>query len=495
MELLLIFISALFLFLPLSRPFLFFLSWFALIPLFYVLDTKSNKAGFFAGWLLGFFLMGLSGYWLYYPVKDFTGIPSPVVFLMLIILFILLGLFYAAWGYLYKKISSGQNLRPFLVAISWVGIEYLRFRILTFYPFAFTGYTQTQFRPLIQFAEAGGVFLISFIVILINAYFYRLFFYKHRKSLLALIIIFVCIITAGSYRYLRFENIDYQTKDIGIVQTMVPQEDKWAPENVKNNLNYLVEQSGKLLDNNLVITPETSLTFDLKYNNYYSNIFFEKIKNYDTYLQMGSQSARENFSGKYNSSFLVSPQGKIIQRYDKNKLVPFGEYVPFSYYVNRIPGINQGSLLSASEVTLFETDFASWKTFICSEILNPVFVRHYSPQAEFIITQSNEAWFGVSNLQKQMWIATIFRAVENRRAIAKSGNYAINGIIRPSGMVEIKTEVENRGVIRGLISLNDTKTFYQRKGDFVGYASLFLLLVLLFLKSFKRKTPDSEVEE
>ena len=239
----------------------------------------------------------------------------------------------------------------------------------------------------------------------------------------------------------------------------------------------------KVKNSQLVITPETSLTFDITRNEYYRDILKNKLKSLNTYLQVGSQAASvkdDNFK-KYNSSFLISPAGKIENRYNKNRLVLFGEFIPFQKFVNNVAGTNLRSLTRGKGVEIFKTDFSNWKTVICSEILNPLFFQKNINKIDFVINQSNEAWYNKSNLKNQMWYGAKFRAVENRCSVVKAGNYAYNGLILPSGK-QIKRDVNKKESFVVEIKINHTSTLYQKWGNYIGYISAIIWGLFIIIK-------------
>ena len=486
MKFFLIITAALLFIIPLSYPGWFILGWLAILPLLYALEKCSLSKGVFWGWLFGFFFMGGTSYWLYYPISSHTGIPAPIIIILLLILFALLGLFYALWSYLYLFLKPNNRFSPFFLAVTWTAVEYFRYYVLTVFPFGFSGYSQAGFRPLLQFAEWGGIFLISFIVILLGGYLFSLFLQKNKKALLSVVIILIIILGAGYFRFFQIQRTDFVALDSGIINTTVPQQEKWEPDNVKENLQEIVDSSYQVQETDIIITPETSLTFDLLRNSYYQEILMDKITEVDTYLLVGSQSRGEEGRNMYNSSFLISPDGEVLQRYNKMSLVPFGEYLPLEKLVNRLFDLNIGSQTPGEDMVVFNPEAGSFINPICSEILNPDFIRKYAGEAEFIVNQSNEAWFGISNLQQQMWTAAVFRAVENRRSVAKSGNYARAGVISPAGETYFSTSPQTADVNSSQVYLSQKNTLYQKTGNYIGAGSLLLLLLVIVLKFYKK---------
>ncbi|HLV08761.1 MAG TPA: apolipoprotein N-acyltransferase, partial [Halanaerobiales bacterium] len=432
-----IIISGILITLPFSYPGLFFISWFGLLPFIFMLEDSSPLEAFKKGTVLGIIIFFMTAGWIYYPLVNYSGIPWFFSLILYIVLFVLLGTIFGVWAWV-LVIIQGNKIRPILIALSWVMMEFVRYKLLGGLPFAFMAYTQVNFLSLIRFAKYGSFLIISFVVILLNGLFYKLIKKKKLRFLIPIVIILVSIIIYGNLKINYYQNQNYQTIEAGIVNSNQEPEEKWAVTNIEDNMDYFIKETAKLQGIDLAIWPESSLTFDLIRNGYYRNMFMEKINTLNTYIQAGSIAIIDAENEIYNSSFLISPREGIINRYNKIRLVPFGEYMPMENIVKLLTGIEMVSEQAGEEIVLFSINSHSWKTAICSEILYPEFVYFNKDQAGFIVNKSNEAWYRKGNLQQQMWAAAIFRAVENRTSVVKAGNRAYSGLITPWGEGVVK---------------------------------------------------------
>ena len=185
----------------------------------------------------------------------------------------------------------------------------------------------------------------------------------------------------------------------------------------------------------------------------------------------------------FNSAFLVSPEDKKVSRYDKVHLVPFGEYVPlkpFLPFVEKMV-VGVGDFSPGNNFTLFAIPRARCGVLICYEIIFPVLSRNYCKSgANFIVTITNDAWFGRSGAPYQHFSMAVFRAVENRTAIVRAANSGISGIIESTGYIQKQTSLFERTFCKGKIPVNSSSTFYTRYGDVgVGLCGIILLLFIL----------------
>lgn len=485
-KIILLIFSSILLTLPLTYENLFFLAWLGFLPALQVFLQENNlKITFKFGWLWGWLLALGATYWLFHPINDFSGLPLPLVLLVLIILFAATGLFNALWAVIFKILTSGNNkFSVFIFAFSWVSMEFIRGLIFPYYPFGFIGLTQTGFDSIFQLAEIGGTYLITFLTLFISGLIFKFFRNKKGRYLLAVIIVLLTSYFYSSHLVNEVESTEAELQEMnfGIVTTEIDQEEKWQEENIERNLEIIAQDISKLFAEGaeVVITPETSLTFDYLRNEYYRDQFYEILEPQGHYM-IGSQSRGEDLAGNYNSYFLLDADREVLFRYNKNDLIP-GEIIPFSSIVEFFTGREWHSLTPGSEKTKFSFNTINgfeqnYRVLTCSEILYAPDDYDQLEEIDMIINPSNEAWFGDSNLQNQMWQAARMRAIETRTPVLKAGNKAYSGYISPLGEEQTVSQSENLTVSSG--GVFPEKTFYQQYGDYPGYFSLISILVII----------------
>ena len=481
-----IILSGILLTLPLGNPGLYWLAWLGLVPTIMVMKKlKDYKRVLVYGWVLGFTMAVGASYWLYHPINDFSGLPYPLVIIFLVILFALSGLNMGLWSVAYKFIERGSKKKAslLLLAGSWVAFEYLINFIFPYYPFGNLGLTQTGFDRFLQLSEYGGVFLLSFIVVLINGLIYKIISVRRLRYFLLIIVIFV---TAGYFSDQALDRLDssqYQTGeriDIGIITTEIPQEEKWQGQNIEQFTELIAEETNQLYENGagLVIMPETALTFDYPRNGYYRDMF-QDLTELNGFLLLGSQAIRDEPTESYNSVFLLDNEYDIQGRYDKIDLIP-GEFIPLAGVAEFFTGQLWGSITRGEEVEYFNFEYAeeaeaSFRVLICSEILHRSIDYADLVNYQFIVNPSNEAWFGDGNLQTQMWQSARLRAVETRMPVVKAGNKAIDGYVLPDGRYQ--EIVESSVVEIELPAPGREPTVYQEYGDLIVYLSILITLL------------------
>jgi apolipoprotein N-acyltransferase len=167
-----------------------------------------------------------------------------------------------------------------------------------------------------------------------------------------------------------------------------------------------------------------------------------------------------------NSAILVAPDGRLVTRYDKVNLVPFGEFVPWPFdFVKRIT-TEAGDFTPGHQVVVSPIDGHKLGTFICYESVFPNFVRRFvADGAEVLFNISNDGYFGKSAARLQHLEIVRMRAAENRRWILRSTNDGITGTIDPAGRLRGTLPLYVEAASRTGFTYIQERTFYTSYGD------------------------------
>jgi len=194
---------------------------------------------------------------------------------------------------------------------------------------------------------------------------------------------------------------------------------------------------------------------------------------------------RKNHEYKFFNSFSIfDNELSLIEDYDKNNLVPFGEFLPFEKILNNI-GLktitnNFGSFTEGNERSVIEIDKNSLEAIkflplICYEIIYSGKLTNYY-DFDFIINISEDGWFGRSIGPKQHFAHSVFRAIETGKYILRSSNNGISGIINPLGEIEKQIDFGKSGYIDFEKKRNFNKTIFSTYGN-----KIFMILILLYI--------------
>ena len=195
--------------------------------------------------------------------------------------------------------------------------------------------------------------------------------------------------------------------------------------------------------------------------------------------------------GSYNSAILVNQEGQKVARYDKIRLMPFGEYVPLPRW---LPGASSvrglvGEFKPGSSYTLMPLGAIRVGVFICIEAAHPGIAREFTNRgADVLINISNDGYLGPTPVMRQHLSNAIFRAVENDRDLIRVTNTGITAYINADGAVADESGTFQQAVRTWAISKGvGGTTFYTRHGD--GFAYGCALISLGFISvSFKRRS-------
>jgi apolipoprotein N-acyltransferase len=470
-------------------------AWIALVPLLLsILIASDQKQAFYSGFITGFIYFLGNTYWVVNSIYYYGHLPFYLSILILLGMVLILSLYIGLFGFLYHLFSKRISLPSSILApVLWTTIELARTYLLSGFPWASLGYSQYRLFPVIQMADITGVYGISFLVVAVNGAIADILIYRKVKRPLLLIgpafSIILLIATIG-YGFLRLSEID-QAKElkVSLVQGNIEQDKKWEPRFQREVFDTYLRLTREVLRYNpdIIIWPETATPFYFGRDRVYTEELISFVKESKIYLLFGTQRVKSFEHGKYylaNSAYLLSPAGEISGSYDKIHLVPFGEYVPIKgvlFFVDKlVEGI--GDFTSGNRYEIFETPKGRFGTVICYEIIFPGLVRKFVKEgAEFMVTITNDAWFGHTSAPYQHFSMAVLRAVENRVSIARAANTGVSGFIDGKGKILKASDIFHEGTYTLNIKASSKKTFYTKHGDIFAYICLGLTLMFLLL--------------
>jgi len=179
----------------------------------------------------------------------------------------------------------------------------------------------------------------------------------------------------------------------------------------------------------------------------------------------------------------------LHQCYDKTHLVPFGEYTPLKNWIPFIGKMVQleGDFSTGDPGRILETASLKLGTQICYEIIFPKLSRLMVKNgADLIVNVTNDAWFGKTGAPSQHFAISVFRAIENRRSLARSANTGFSGFVLPSGQVHSVTDLYEDAIRVGQVPVLRDLSFYTEHGDLFIAACLAALIACFVSRLFMR---------
>ncbi|MBI5117947.1 apolipoprotein N-acyltransferase, partial [Candidatus Poribacteria bacterium] len=308
------------------------LAYVGLVPLLLWLRDKGYRAAFAGGTLTGMVFYALTFSWF----LSLTYWVGPIVIAGVTLLFFSFSLF---WGLIAVSQRFFERRAPAASVVGlpalWVLMEYVHNHIFTGFGWGSLGYTQWNNLPVAQLASVGSVYIVSFYVVLINVLICFLYWNRkdRRRALSAGIAIALLAIVVPLWGKARMGKPDMASSlRVGVIQPNFSLDVKWSYEyaghmlGVQERLTELAVAKGA----ELVVWPESAIYAGLSED--FGRIA-EMVRSKRIYLLVGSEryeagEASDDEGRYYNSSYLISPDARILGSYDKRHLAPFGEYVP-----------------------------------------------------------------------------------------------------------------------------------------------------------------------
>jgi len=458
--------------------------------------------------------------WVVTAMHLYGKMPLLASYAVMILLTTYLGLYVAFYALAIAWFR--KTLFPFsffAAPFIWVTLELVRTHLLSGLPWTLLGYSQYQWLQTIQIANLTGVYGVSFLIVLVNAALAEVGLWLVDRSrqagpfpwltpTAAVLGMALTLLYGQAQLNAGHVNTSESTTDsngsipIGLIQPNIDQAQKWDAAFRRETLDRYARLTAQAAEGStLVIWPEAATPFLFEQESPYRLEVMELARTHNVPLLFGSPAFRHFLNGRpylLNSAYLLSPDGVTLGRYDKRHLVPFGEYIPLRpvlFFLDKlVEGI--GDFEAGTDATVLDLPIGSgadrrsikFGVVICYEVIFPNLVREFVANgAQFMVTITNDAWFGKSAAAFQHFGMVVLRAVENRVSFARSANTGISGFIDPQGRILHASPIFTEEVVIGRIPVGRGRTFYTQQGDLFAYScaiitGLFLLVARLRTK-------------
>ena len=469
-----------------------YFAWIAFIPYLFFLERNLGNNNFKRNFAAGFLFNLIIIYW----IGLNSGAMMPIAVLTLFGSLIVLALWFSLFGWVIARIWKRWGEKTiWAVPFIWVGIEFIRSHGSLAFPWTMVANTQTYYISLIQISAITGAWGVSLFVMFANVLGYKALksISAPKKAIGFTVAAILTLAIPWTYGIIVLDGADERLASIdnrisvSIVQPNLDPKVKWDKSKRDNvyrlygDMHYKAGESKP----DLIIWPETATPAYLRSNR---DGRFDQVLSFVDSIKVPLLTGTLDYKyiddikfKKYNSSFLLLPGSREIEKYHKMRLVPFAEKVPFE---DRFPilsniDLGQANFSNGEEYKVFDVKGKKFSVQICFESTFPSLSRNFvNNGAEMLIIITNDAWFGNSSQPYQHAQIAVMRAVENRRAIARSANTGVSELIGPYGRIIKSLPFNERGIISGVIPLMTEKTFYVRYGDYLGWITAALTLLL-----------------
>jgi apolipoprotein N-acyltransferase len=484
-----------------------YLAWIALVPLWMMVVRERRVILPSLFWGIGYH--GVALFWItgIHPMA-WMGVPWLTSFSIATVCLMFITLWGAAvvtcWGVILGWICQRFN-PPVLVRVVvgtaiWCSLEYLWSQGDLWW--STLALTQTPHNlPILHLGQLSGGMTVTAILVAVNGLIAEAIIARSGSGLAAKIDSFACangdrrrlsiaaatlFITGHLAGYLLSQTpLNPQPSDalkIGIIQGNIPNEIKLYAQGkqqaIEGYTTGYLELAAAGVD--AVLTPEGALPYmpaEIKKSSLYQAVLDKGIP-----IWLGAfGDAGADYT---NSLHSIDKTGNFIGRYNKYKLVPLGEYVPFKeiigQWVKRLSPLD-ASLLKGSE----QQEFFAWPGLraavgICYESAFGEHFRQQAKQGEFIITASNNAHYAAS-MPAQHHAQDVMRAIETSRWAVRATNTGYSAIVDPHGHTLWKSQLNEFAIHSHQIDRRRNQTLYVQWGDWLTPLLGIISIILLWI--------------
>lgn len=456
------------------------LSLVAPVLLLWLLQDCNARSALVRGWLFGVGVFGSGASWVYVSIHEHGHAPPLLAGSMTWGFVAGLALLFALHGWLWQRFFRDTQALISWPAL-WVLMEGLRAWLLTGFPWLLLGNAHLD-SPFSGWVPVLGVYGVSGLSALTGLLIFRLLqpsLHTHRLSRLRLSLLTLALLLPAAGMLLQKQQWTQpfgEPLQLGLVQGNIAQQDKWDPRQRRQIIQQYLDLSHQLGDTpDLLLWPETALP-----------LLPEQAEGIlqtalipagpDAGLITGLAS-RSEAAGRFHNSLITA--GAAEGRYHKVKLVPFGEYVPMEDWLRGLIAffdLPMSSFIPGTEhpahLTFAGTHIAP---LICYEVAYAGFTARQARDSHWLLTVSNDSWFGTSIGPLQHFDIARMRALETARPMARATNNGITALIDHRGQVQDRLPQFEAAVLSGSLQPREGSTPFMLTGPL----PLWLVCILL----------------
>ena len=477
------------------------LGWVALTPLFVLLRGKGFGEAAIYGMLFGVAICAGVAYWMYFAIsRYFVAIFPFNLVLTLAAYTMFVGVYTGAAAAASSLLINygDRTIRWAAIPAIWVVCEYARSTFLSGFSWGLLGYTQYRHLAIIQIADLSGVYGVSFLLACsgyATAEFILALGNRWREggaiSYPALFCVAATIVAAFVYGEVRLSYYaSHPAKDsvrVAIVTRKTAAQDRFERIRYLRAFMDYTKATGDGVARgsaDLIVWPEFASGFYLDSDRAMRVQLTHLTAATDAALLTGAPRSDQSDGSihYYNSAYLFSPSGELLDTYDKIRLLPFAEYRPFG--MRSLISRNSdypAEFAAGSRATIFSIPRARFGVVICFEATYPTYARRLARNgAQFLVNISNDVWLSSMSgtaATSQHFAMAVLRAVENKRALARVTAAGITGFVDPVGSIRLSSQSE--GVRLLAVPLRNELTIYTRFGDWFVVACLLVSMLSL----------------
>ena len=453
--------------------------------LFLQLHQTSLKQSFLSGFVfgLGFFSLGVS--WIYVSIHDYGHLPSPLAALVTLVFIAYLALYPACVAMVYQRLATQRALlfNCFLFSALWSLGEYLRATVFSGFPWLLLGTSQID-TPLQSLLPVFGVFGVGFLACLaagLLAVGIQPACKKRHHWIITGILILLAPLALKDHPWTSTESTRVS---VGIIQANLSMRDKWDEALFWQLLQRYEHHVGQLIGKKqLIVMPESAIPVPSNYVSDFLNLLDQQASTAGSAVILGiPEPTTTDDTAYYNT---LTTLGDAHGSYLKRHLVPFGEFIPAPLQaLNHWLALPSANMKPGKDgqplVRVHNHPIAS---LICYEVAYPPLLRQQLPEAEWIVSISDDGWFGHSLAAYQQVQMSQVLSLQTGRFQIVANNDGLSCVINTKGEIEASLPAFQSGVLNATLQPAHGSTPWVSMGDMPVF---IMSLIILLMASLKR---------
>ncbi|MEZ5931446.1 MAG: apolipoprotein N-acyltransferase [Alphaproteobacteria bacterium] len=424
--------------------------------------VRHRREAFLTGWWfgLGYFVVGL--YWIaiafFTDAEKFGALALPAVLLLCAVMAVFPAIAALAFHLLRPRHPLAQALA---LAVAWILGEWLRAQFLWGFPWNLIGYVWIAVLPIGQMAAYVGVYGLGLVAVLAGSLWITALALDGRARWSGpgfAVAMLAVLFAAGSLRLSGGLSGEQAGVRLRLVQANIDQFHKWDPALRADSFRRHLDLSARppaagAAAPSVIVWPETASAYVLDEDAVAREVIAE-VTPKGGHVITGFN--RFDLDGEpkraWNSLAALDDRGEIEAVYDKHRLVPFGEFLPWRSVLSRIglKKITEGSIdfqPGEGPLTLAVDDLPAFSPLICYEAIFTAEVTPDDSRPDWLLNITNDAWFGHSSGPYQHLAMARMRAIEEGLPLVRSANTGISAVVDPFGRLLASLDLGEAGVL------------------------------------------------